>query len=249
MSTQPDLDQLAAALFTPELVTELGVVRDPAPDEHNRLQFRLDPGNLFERHALVRGHADGAYRVSVSRRYRPHEPLLWVAGAEAELADVPGVLRSAVRYARDRDAELPHWLATRRRETPPLSLSWSDTDYGDARDAVAACATQARRAGAVMYLSTQPGLITCSNNPPENGPFFSVTSAGKWAVHWRVCTRPLLGPPKPAVLVDPVPSVAAQVAGLDRPQADANASPAAEQPQRPKPGHAISEPRRIRRSR
>lgn len=245
MASQPDMDRLARTVFTPELVAELGVVGETARSDDRHLRFRLDPGNLFERLGQIRSNPDGTYTVRVTQRYRPHEPMMWVASATAILADVPGVLGAAVRYARDRDANLPHWLLTRRRETP-WSRSCADTDPADARDAIAACAAQARRTGTVVYLSTEPGRITWASNPPEIGPFFSVTPAGNWSIHGPQHSKPLCSPPKPSALVDPVAAVAPRVARKDRLSANAEVSaPAARVPR----GSSSARPRRSGRGR
>ena len=247
MATKPDQNQLARAVLTPELTAELGVVRDPARDDDRHLRFRLDPGNLFERDGQIRVNPDGTYTVRVTQRYRPHEPVMWVASATAILADVPGVLRAAARYAHDRDEQLPHWLVSRRRETPPWSWSCGDADPAVARDAIAACAAKARRTGTVMYLSTEPGRITCANNPPEDGPFFSVTSAGNWSVHWRERSKPLAGRPKPSALVDPGIPAAPQVARKGRPSASTTVSPQAARGTRAGSRDATARPRRAGR--
>jgi len=182
---------LASRVLSTDLQAELGIVGATLRHDGQFLRFRLDPGNLFERSGLLRDNLDGSYNLGISQRYRPHETGICVSAATASIVDLPGRLRAAVEFARQRDAYLPHWLETRRRETPEWSREFSVSQI---RDATAAAAARARESAAVIYVAAGQGRVTCANNPPGAGEFFSVTPGGDWSLHRGTATRPLTVP-------------------------------------------------------
>ncbi|MBV9444663.1 MAG: hypothetical protein JO345_02010 [Streptosporangiaceae bacterium] len=218
MSAEPQLDMLTSRILTAEIQAELGIAPETIRPDGHFLRFRLDPGNLFERHGLLRDYLDDSYGLGISQRYRPHETLVGVAGASASIVDLPDQLRAAVTFARDRDAHLPHWLETRRRESPAWSIDYPPNDAAAASDATATTADRARDTGITHYLFTDHARVISGNNPPETGRFFSVTPAGDWSVHWETHTRPLSAAPQSAALTTGEARTPAQVARRDLPR-------------------------------
>jgi hypothetical protein len=161
-------------------------------------RFRLNPRHVFELSGRLTNSRDG-FTASIWLRYRPDEPLTWVASELTSPSQVVETMRELAEYALSWAPPL-HWLDTRHHETPEVVQSMPATMPGAFATMLKLAENKAKETGIAWYLWRDGSALSVGNNPPALAPFCSVTALGDRSAHDGRRTWPLDRVPDEQVL-------------------------------------------------
>lgn len=196
------IEKITETLLPAGLRLELCVTGIAVSGDHELLQFRLDPGNAFERRGYVRRSGGTGFLIGISERYLPDGDRRRVCGGDGIPAvEVPDQLMTASGWAYTQDAGRDHWRDARQRLEP----AWSDDRLAATAGNTAATAwaaqQRARQEHTTHYVYEEAGRFVHGNNPPGPGrSCFSVTMRADWAIHRDRETYPLETAPDAGML-------------------------------------------------
>lgn len=204
MSTQQQSSATGVGVILPaDLSSELCIANLTSAAGNRLLQFRIDPGDAFERRAFIRYGLDGRFHLGIREMYLPDDLYRNVCGSDGiPASDIPDQLRTLSGYAYTLSAGRPHWTQARRVVKPVRSGGQWAAAPRAADLATEAAAYYAQQSNTTYYLHLAPGRYRYANNPPDRAEFCSVTPLGLWSQHEGTATYPLDAAPAEAAFLN-----------------------------------------------
>jgi hypothetical protein len=202
------------------------------------IQFRVNPGRMFERHCYVETEDDGSFTAGIAQRPRhDSDPVPDIRVDGLDPADLTGkpLIRALAGCADGAVADLPHWRDGLPADAEPVR-SWELGERDVFHQAAAHTASLARQRRRPAFLHGDFDGFSCFAAPPGTTAFWSVTWLGEWSLHTGHHTRPLGRSP-----ADPVGNrPSARIASLGRGVVTAPADFTARAARTPGPGRRRS---------